>query len=127
MVAGIRAVVGGENSAYNILIEFQAKRQIDLLCNAGTTVSWIASFHFDYGFDHFLGWSLGSRFAVPTGEYSCRYFRFFNAEWNRSRVDGLMIIADLAIRVDSKIVSRSRVELGHGLTNSVLVVWGGCG
>jgi len=38
MVAGIRLVVGGENPAYNILIEFQAKRQIDLLCNAGTAV-----------------------------------------------------------------------------------------
>ena len=31
MVAGIRAVVGGENSAYNILVEFQIKCQIDLL------------------------------------------------------------------------------------------------
>ena len=38
MVTGIRLVVGDENSAYNILIEFQAKRQIDLLCNAGTAV-----------------------------------------------------------------------------------------
>ena len=38
MVTGIWFVVGGENSAYNILIEFQAKRQIDLLCNAGTAV-----------------------------------------------------------------------------------------
>ena len=70
MVAGIRAVVGSENSAYNILIEFQAKRQIDLLCNAGKTVSWIAwygipPFHLDNGSESlprgigydFSGWS----------------------------------------------------------------------
>ena len=67
MVAGIRAVVGGENSAYNILIEFHAKRQIDLLCNAGTTVSWIAPFHLDNGSDHFLGWSFRTRLPAATG------------------------------------------------------------
>ena len=74
MVAGIRLVVGGENSAYNILIEFQAKRQIDLLCNAGTTVSWIAPFHLDNGIESLPrcigydlpGWSFGSRFTAST-------------------------------------------------------------
>jgi len=71
MVAGIRAVVGGENSAYNILVEFQAKRQIDLLCNAGTTVSWIAwygipAFHLDNSSDDFSGWSFWTWLAAAS-------------------------------------------------------------
>ena len=79
MVAWIRAVVGGENSAYYILIEFQAKRQIDLLGYARTTVSWIAwygipAFHLDNGIEglprcigyDLPGWSFGSRFAAST-------------------------------------------------------------
>ena len=66
MVTGIRLVVGDENSAYNILIEFQAKRQIDLLCNAGTTVSWIAPFHRNDGINDFSGWSLWTWLAPAT-------------------------------------------------------------
>ena len=72
MVTVIRPVVGGENPAYNILIEFQAKRQIDLLCNAGTAVSWIAwygipTFHLDNSIDDFSGWSFWTWLAPAAG------------------------------------------------------------
>ena len=35
----------------------------------------------------------------PLGENSSRYFRFFRALWNDSSVEGLMIIADLTMRL----------------------------
>lgn len=41
---------------------------------------------------------LGPGFFPPPGEYSGRYFRFFSALWNDSRVEGLIIIAALTIR-----------------------------
>lgn len=40
----------------------------------------------------------GLGFLPQWGEYISRYFRFFSALWKESRVDGLMMIADLAIR-----------------------------
>ena len=88
-------VVSCENSTDNILIKFQAKRQIDLLCNAGTTVSWIAPFHLDDGGDE---GPFGPALRPPRGEYSSRYFRFFSTVWNLSRVEGFMIMAERAIR-----------------------------
>ncbi len=42
---------------------------------------------------------LGPGFLPPPGEYSSRYLRFFTALWNESRVEGLMIIAALTIRM----------------------------
>ena len=38
----------------------------------------------------------GFGFLPSRGEYRRRYFRFFNALWNESRVDGLMMTADLS-------------------------------
>jgi hypothetical protein len=38
-----------ENSAYDILVEFQAKSEIDLLRNTATSLSLITAFHFDNG------------------------------------------------------------------------------
>ena len=55
MVAGIWLVVGGENSAHNILVEFQTKGQVDLLSNAGTAVSWVAPLHLNDGVYDFFG------------------------------------------------------------------------
>jgi len=58
----------------------------------------------------------GSGFLPPQGENSSRYSRFFRALWNDSRVEGLMIIADLTMRlgfmnIDQKPSrARSRVE-----------------
>jgi hypothetical protein len=46
-----------------------------------------------------LDGSLGPGVLPPPGEYSSRYFRLFSALWNDSRVEGLMIIADLAMRL----------------------------
>ena len=43
-----------------VLIQGQSERQVDLLGNAGTTVSWIAPFHLDNGSDDFSGWSFGA-------------------------------------------------------------------
>jgi hypothetical protein len=74
VVAGIRLVVGGENSAYNIFIELQAKRQIDLLCNAGTTVSWITAFHLDNGVEDLFGrsfWTWLAPKAVQSTSIAC--------------------------------------------------------
>ena len=48
--------MGGEDSAYNILVEFQIKGQIDLLGYAGTAESWIAALHLDNGIDDFPVW-----------------------------------------------------------------------
>jgi len=42
----------------------------------------------------------GPGFLPPRGEYRNRNFRFFRALWNESRVEGLMIIAALPIRLE---------------------------
>jgi hypothetical protein len=57
--------VGGENSAYNIFVEIQANGQVDLLGDAGTTVSRITAFHLDNGIDDIFSGSFRTRFA-PT-------------------------------------------------------------
>jgi len=41
----------------------------------------------------------GPGFLPPPGEYSSRYFRSFRALWNENRVEGLMIIAALTMRL----------------------------
>ena len=46
-----------------------------------------------------LAGPLGPGFRPPRGEYSSRYFRFFSALWNDSRVEGVMIMAALTIRL----------------------------
>ena len=97
MVAGIGLVVPCENSAHNIFVEFQAKCQVDLLGDSGAAVSWVAPFHLDNGVDDFFGGSFWAWLFPPPGEYSSRYFRFFRALWNDSRVEGLMIMAALCL------------------------------
>ncbi len=67
MLAGIWLVVGGENSAHNILVEFQAKGQVDLLSNARTAISCIVLLHRNDGINDFSGWTLGPRFFPPRG------------------------------------------------------------
>jgi len=55
--------MSGEYSAHNILVEFQAKGQVDLLGNAGTTVSWIAFLHLYDSINDFFGWTYWAWFA----------------------------------------------------------------
>ena len=50
-----------------VLIQGQSERQVDLLGNAGTTVSWIAPFHLDNGSDDFSGWSFWTWRAPAAG------------------------------------------------------------
>ena len=57
-VVGIWAVVGCEYPSDNILVEVQAERQVDLLGDAGTAISWIAPFHRNDGINDFSGWTL---------------------------------------------------------------------
>ena len=52
----------GENSAYNILVEFQINGQFDLPGNAGTAEARIATLRLDDSANDFLGWPLGTRF-----------------------------------------------------------------
>ncbi len=66
MVTGIWSVVGFENSPDDILIQLQTECQVDLLCNAGTTVSWITAFHLNDGINDFFGWSLWTWFPPAT-------------------------------------------------------------
>jgi hypothetical protein len=47
----------------------------------------------------YLDGSFALGMLPPLGEYIRRYFRFFIALWNDSRVDGLMMIDDLAMRL----------------------------
>ena len=54
MVVGIGLVVRGESSTYNVLVEFQAKCQIDLLSDSGTAISGVVPLHFDDGVNHFF-------------------------------------------------------------------------
>jgi hypothetical protein len=56
-VARIWLVVGGENSAYNILVDVQIKGQVNLLSDAWTAEPWIALLHLDDGINDFSGWS----------------------------------------------------------------------
>jgi len=63
MLAGIWLVVGGENSAHNILVEFQTKGEVDLLSNAGAAVSRVAPFHLDNGINDFFGRTCWAWFA----------------------------------------------------------------
>ena len=58
--------MSGEYSAHNILVEFQAKGQVDLLGNAGTSVSWIAFLHLYDGIDDFSGWTLWTSLLPST-------------------------------------------------------------
>ncbi len=51
--------MSGENPAYNILVEFQTKGEVDLLGNAGAAVSRVAPFHLDDGINDFSGWAFG--------------------------------------------------------------------
>ena len=55
MIVWVRTVVGGENSAYNILVEFQAKGQVDLLSDTWTAVSRVAPFHHKDRINDFFG------------------------------------------------------------------------
>ena len=67
MVAGIWPAVDSKNTPDSILIQFELECQIDLLSNAGTTVSWIAPFHLDNGSDDFSGWSFWTWLAPAAG------------------------------------------------------------
>jgi len=72
MVAGICPVVDRKDTPDRILIQFELECQIDLLSNAGTTVSWIAwygipAFHLDNGSDDFSGWSFWTWLAPAAG------------------------------------------------------------
>jgi len=58
--------MSGEYSAHNILVEFQAKGQVDLLGNAGTSVSWIAFLHLYDGIDDFFTGSFGTGLPATT-------------------------------------------------------------
>ena len=91
-----------EHTPNCVLIQVESESQVNLLSNAGTAVSWITEFHLDDGIDDVSGWSLWGGFLPPLGEYRRRYFRFFRALWNESRVEGLMIIAALTIRMGSR-------------------------
>ena len=51
---GVWAVVGGEYSSDNILVEFQIEYQVDLLCDPGTSETGITPLHLDDSINDFL-------------------------------------------------------------------------
>jgi len=51
--AGIWQVVGCQYPPYNISIDRDTKRTINLLCDSWTSKMWIAPFHFDNCIDDF--------------------------------------------------------------------------
>ena len=56
-----------EYPANSVLIQVQSERQVDLLGNAGTTVSWIALLHLYDGIDDFFTGSFGTGLPATTG------------------------------------------------------------
>ena len=54
---------------------------------------------------------LGPGLVPPLGENSCRYFRLFSALWNRSRLDGLIMMADLTKRRGFR--NNDEIRVGH--------------
>ena len=56
-----------EYPANSVLIQGQSERQVDLLGNAGTTVSWIAFLHLNDGIDDFFTGSFGTGLPATTG------------------------------------------------------------
>ena len=67
MVAGIWFEMNREHPANYVLIQIQSERQIDLLSDTGTAVSWITSFHFDNCINDFFGWPLWAWIPPATG------------------------------------------------------------
>ena len=98
LLAGIWFVVNGQYAPDGVFIQVESESQIDLLGNARTAISGISLFHSNNGLDDFFGGPFGPGFLPPRGEYRRRYFRFFSALWKWSRVEGLMMIADLSSR-----------------------------
>ena len=71
--------MSGEYSAHNILVEFQAIGQVDLLGNAGQPYRGLRFFISTMASMTSLLDPLGPGFLPPRGEYSSQYFRFFSA------------------------------------------------
>jgi hypothetical protein len=58
----------------SVFIQVQSERQVDLLSNAGTTVSWIALLHFHDGIDDFFTGSFGTGLPATTGRIQLPVF-----------------------------------------------------
>ena len=68
MVAGIWFEMNRELPANYVLIQIQSERQIDLLSDTGTAVSWVAwygipAFHLYNCINDFSKWDLGAWFS----------------------------------------------------------------
>ena len=66
MVARIWFVMNREYPANSVFIQVQSERQVDLLGDAGTAISWIAPFHLNDGINDFSGWSLWTWLLTAT-------------------------------------------------------------
>ena len=66
MVARVWFVVNREYASNSVFIQVQSERQVDLLGDAGTAISWIAPFHRNDGINDFSGWTLWTSLLTAT-------------------------------------------------------------
>ena len=59
-IIGIWFEMNSEHLANCVLVQLKTESQVDLLSNAGTSVSRVALLHLDDGHNDFPGWALGT-------------------------------------------------------------------